>query len=131
MRIADLSENIALIAPMLILVEGIVGIVAWFAYGSKGGRGARIAAWLGLVTLTLWCGSAVGFVLLYLLLFTLGREAVVVGAAAITVFMLAMPFGWAILIRHHGREDTDDPQTRGNQPGAPGSQPHAPGSQSR
>jgi len=131
MRIADLSENIALIVPMLILVEGIVGIVAWFAYGSKGGRGARIAAWLGLVTLTLWCGSAVGFVFLYLLLFTLGREAVVVGAVAITVFMLVMPFGWAVLIRHHGREDTDDPQTRGNQPGAPGSQPHAPGSQSR
>jgi hypothetical protein len=131
MRISDVSENVALIVPMLILVEGIVGIVAWFAYGSKGGRGARIAAWLGLVTLTLWCGSAIGFVFLYLLLFTLGKEAVVVGAAAITVFMLAMPFGWAILIRHHGREETDDAQARASQPPAPGNQPHAPGNQPR
>ena len=62
MQITDLTESIALIVPMLILVEGIVALVAWFAYGSKGGRGARIAAWLGLVTLTLWCGSAVAFV---------------------------------------------------------------------
>ena len=79
MLITELTEDIALIVPMLILVEGIVGVVAWFAYGSKGGRGARIAAWLGLVTLTLWCGSAIAFVVLYLLLFTLGKEAVVVG----------------------------------------------------
>ena len=119
----ELTEDIALIVPMLILVEGIVGIVAWFAYGSKGGRGARIAAWLGLVTLTLWCGSAVAFVFLYLLLFTLGKEAVVVGAALVTVFMLAMPFGWAVLVRHHGREDTGTQQARAPQPQTPGTQP--------
>ncbi len=132
MQIKDLTEDIALIVPMLILVEGIVGIVAWFAYGSKGGRGARIAAWLGLVTLTLWCGSAIAFGLLYLLLFTLGKEAVVVGAAAVTVFMLAMPFGWAILIRHHGRDASDDPQAGASQAQAPtGTQPPAPGTQPR
>jgi len=123
MQIAELSEDMALIVPMLILVEGVVGLVAWFAYGSKGGRGARIAAWLGLVTLTLWCGSAIGFVLLYLLLFTLGKEAVVVGAAFITVFMLAMPFGWAAVVRHHGRDDTAGQQGTGS-PQNPGAQPH-------
>ena len=105
MQITDLTESIALIVPMLILVEGVVGLVVWFAYGSKGGRGARIAAWLGLVTLTLWCGSAVAFVLLHLLLFSLGNEAAVVGAAVVTVFMLAMPFGWAVVVRHHGPSD--------------------------
>ena len=62
MQIKELTESIALIVPMLILVEGIVALVAWFSMGSKGGRGARIAAWLGLVTLTLWCGSAIAFV---------------------------------------------------------------------
>ncbi len=123
MQITDLSENIALIVPMLILVEGIVGIVAWFAYGSKGGRGARIAAWLGLVTLTLWCGSAVAFVMLYLLLFTLGKEAVIVGAFFVTLFMLAMPFGWALVVRHHGREDDDNQPASTNQPQTPGTQP--------
>ena len=122
MQIAELSEDIALIVPMLILVEGIVGLIVWFAYGSKGGRGARIAAWLGLVTLTLWCGSAAAFVLVHILLFTLGTGAAVVGAALVTVFMLTMPFGWAVLVRHHGRPDTADAQ----QPGSPqntGTQP--------
>ena len=123
MQIVELSEDMALIVPMLILVEGIVGLVAWFAYGSKGGRGARIAAWLGLVTLTLWCGSAIAFVLLYLLLFTLGKEAVVVGAALVTVFMLAMPFGWAAVVRHHGRDDAAGQQGTGG-PQNPGAQPH-------
>jgi hypothetical protein len=123
MQIPELTADLALIVPMLILVEGIIGLVAWFAYGSKGGRGARIAAWLGLVTLTLWCGSAVAFVFLYLLLFTLGKEAVIVGAALVTVFMLAMPFGWAVLIRHHGREDTGDQQALPTQPQTPGTQP--------
>lgn len=123
MQIPELSADLALIVPMLILVEGIIGIVAWFAYGSKGGRGARIAAWLGLVTLTLWCGSAIAFVLLYLLLFTLGKEAVIVGAALVTVFMLAMPFGWAAVVRHHGREDAGDQLGPVNQPQAPGTQP--------
>jgi hypothetical protein len=131
MQFPELTEDIALIVPMLILVEGVVGIVAWFAYGSKGGRGARIAAWLGLVTLTLWCGSAIAFVVLYGLLFTLGKEAVVVGAALITVFMLAMPFGWAVVIRHHGREDALDPQAMTGPPPAPTSRPQTPGTQPR
>ena len=55
MLITDLSKDIALILPALILVEGIIGLIAWFALGSRGGRAARFAAWLGLVTLTLWC----------------------------------------------------------------------------
>jgi uncharacterized membrane protein YhaH (DUF805 family) len=105
---------------MLILLEGIVGLVVWFAYGSRGGRAARIAAWLGLVTLTLWCGSAVAFVLIHLLLFSLGTQAAIVGAAIVTVFMLAMPFGWAIVVRHHGAADTEGqqpgPQSAGSQP---------------
>jgi hypothetical protein len=121
MTITDLSEDIALIIPMLILVEGVVGLIVWFAYGSKGGRGARIAAWLGLVTLTLWCGSAVAFVLVHILLFAFGNQAAVAGAAIVTLFMLTMPFGWAILIRHHGREDATE--TRGTTPHAPGTQP--------
>ena len=61
MQITEITESIALIVPMFLLVTGIVALVAWFAMGSKGGRWARIAAWLGLVTLTLWCGSAVAF----------------------------------------------------------------------
>lgn len=116
MRLTDLTEDIALIVPMLILVEGVVGLIVWFAYGSKGGRAARIAAWLGLVTLTLWCGSAVAFVFVHVLLFTLGTQAAVAGAAIVTVFMLTMPFGWAFLIRHHGRSDAQVRQGNRSQP---------------
>ena len=106
MQIADISEDLALILPMVILVEGIIGIVVWFAYGSRGGRGARVAAWLALVTLTLWVGSAAAFVLLHLLLFNFGSGAAVAGILCVTAFMLLMPFGWALVIRHHGPGDT-------------------------
>lgn len=105
MQIKDLTESIALIVPMLILVEGIVALVVWFALGSKGGRGARIAAWLGLVTLTLWCGSAIAFVVLNLVYFSFGAQATIVGAALVTVFMIAMPFGWAYVVRNRHAGD--------------------------
>jgi hypothetical protein len=113
MQIAQLTEDVALILPIAMLVEGIIGVVAWFAFGSKGGRGARVAAWLALVTLTLWCGSAVAFVLVHILLFWLGNAAAVVGAAVVTVFMVLMPFAWAAVIRHHGQTDAGD---AGSQP---------------
>jgi hypothetical protein len=107
MQINQLTEDLALMLPIVILVEGIIGVVAWFAFGSKGGRGARVAAWLGLVTLTLWVGSAAAFVLLHILLFAFGSWAAVAGAIVVTVFMLLMPFGWAAVIRHRGRMDAD------------------------
>jgi hypothetical protein len=78
----------------------------WFALGSKGGRGARIAAWLGLVTLTLWCGSAAAFVLLNLVYFTFGAPATMVGAIIVTLFMVTMPFGWWLVVRNRHRAQT-------------------------
>jgi hypothetical protein len=114
MQIAELTEELALILPMVILVEGILGLVVWFAYGSKGGRGARVAAWLGLVTLSLWVGSAAAFVLLHLLLFSFGSAAAIAGAVVVTAFMVLMPFGWAVVIRHHARNDTGN--DTGSQP---------------
>ncbi len=107
MQIAELTTEVALILPIVMLVEGVVGLVAWFALGSKGGRGARFAAWLGLVTLTLWCGSAVAFVLLHVVLFTFGTTAAMLGAIVTTVLMVLMPFGWAVVIRHHGNADQE------------------------
>jgi hypothetical protein len=110
MQIKEVTESIALIVPMFLLVAGIVALVAWFAYGQKGGRGARIAAWLGLVTLTLWCGSAVAFGVLSLVYFILGSQATIVAAALVTVFMISMPFGWAYLVRNRHRDDPGTPQ---------------------
>ncbi len=101
MQIGEVTEDIALILPILILVEGVVGLVAWLALGARGGRGARVAAWIGLVTLTLWCGSAAAFILLHILLFAFGSTAAMAGAFVVTVLMVLMPFGWAAVVRHH------------------------------
>ena len=106
MQFKEVAENLVLIVPLLILIEGIVAIVVWFAMGSRGGRGARIAAWLGLVTLTLWCGSLLAFVILNLLYFQFGSQAVIIGVILTTIFMVVMPFGWARVVRSHGRDDS-------------------------
>jgi hypothetical protein len=105
MQLSQITEDLALILPIALLVEAVVAIVGWFAFGSKGGRGARIAAWLALVTLTFWCGSAVAFVLLNVTYFALGSTATMILGALITVVMVLMPFGWAAVVRHHGRSE--------------------------
>lgn len=112
MQIKDLTESIALIVPMLLLVEGFVALVAWFALGSKGGRGARIAAWLGLVTLTLWCGLALGYVALMVVYFSFGSEATMLAGAVLAVLLVAMPFGWAYVVRNRHRDDSGAPRPR-------------------
>jgi hypothetical protein len=109
MLTVDLGRDMALIVPLLILLEVVVGLIAWFAFGAKGGRGARFAVWLALVTLTLWCGSAAAFVLLNALYFFLGSVAVIVGAILVTAFMLTMPFLWAAVVRHHGSDVAGEP----------------------
>jgi hypothetical protein len=119
MQLSKLTEDLALLLPIVILVEGIIGVVVWFGYGSRGGRGARVATWLGLVTLTVWVGSAAAFVLLHMLYFAFGSVATIIGAIGVTAFMLLMPFGWAAVIRHHG---TDTDQSTHNGPQAHGPQ---------
>jgi hypothetical protein len=110
MQITEVTESIALIVPMFLLVTGIVALVGWFAMGSQGGRWARVAAWLGLVTLSLWCGSAVAFALLMLVYFTFGSQATVIAAVLVTVLMVAMPFFWAYVVRNRHRDDAGTPQ---------------------
>lgn len=105
MQIRDVTASLSLIVPMLFLIEAVVAIVVWFAYGSKGGRAARVAAWLGLTTLTFWVGSAIAFVGLNLVYFGLGSTATIIAAILVTVFMVSMPFGWAYFVNHHGRDD--------------------------
>jgi hypothetical protein len=117
MQIAEVTEEVLLFLPILILAESIVALVVWLAFGSRGGRGARFAAWLGLVTLTLIVGSILAFIGIHILLFTFGNGAAVLGAIATTVFMVLMPFGWARVVRH--------PATGGSgTSGDPTHQPH-------
>jgi hypothetical protein len=110
MQLKDLTTSIAMVVPMFLLVAGIVALVAWFAMGAKGGRGARIAAWLGLVTLTLWCGSLVALVVLTVIYFMLGSTATIIGAGLVTVFMIGMPFFWWYIVRNRHPDDAGTPQ---------------------
>jgi hypothetical protein len=112
MQIKDLTTSVAMVVPMFLLVAGIVALVAWFALGARGGRGARIAAWLGLVTLSLWCGSLVALAVLTVVYFTLGSVATIVAAALVTLLMVAMPFFWAYIVRNRHRDDPGAPQAR-------------------
>jgi hypothetical protein len=116
MQIAEITEDIALMLPVMILVQSIIALVVWFAWGSKGGRGARFAAWLGLVTLTLVVGSGLASIGLHVLLFAFGNTAVIAGVVVTTVFMLLMPFGWAWVVRHHGTEEGAPRNDLGSQP---------------
>jgi hypothetical protein len=96
--------------PMFLLVASIVALVAWFALGAKGGRGARIAAWFGLVVLTLWCGLALGLGVLTLIYFAFGSTATVIAAVIVTGLMVAMPFFWWYVVKNRQRDDTGSPQ---------------------
>jgi hypothetical protein len=116
MQISEITEDILLFLPIMILAQAVIALVVWFAYGSKGGRGARFAAWLGLVTLTLVVGSVLAFIGLHLLLFAFGNTAVIAGVVVTTLFMLLMPFGWAWVVRHHGAEGVAPRNDLGSQP---------------
>ncbi len=110
MQIKDLTTSIAMVVPMFLLVASVVALVAWFALGAKGGRGARIAAWFGLVVLTLWCGLLVGLALLTVIYFLFGSLATIVGAAVVGLFLLGMPFFWWYIVRNRHRDDAGTPQ---------------------
>ena len=110
MQIQDLTTSIAIVVPMFLLVASVVALVAWFALGAKGGRGARIAAWFGLVVLTLWCGLLVGLGLLTLVYMAFGSTATIIAAIVVTAIMVAMPFFWWFVVRDRHRDDAGTPQ---------------------
>lgn len=112
MQLKDLTTSIAMVVPMFLFVVSIVALVVWFSQGARGGRGARIAAWLGLTVLTLWCGLLVGLVVLTMVYFAFGSTATVVGAVIVAALLIAMPFFWWYVVRNRHRDDTGAPQAR-------------------
>ena len=110
MELKDLTKSIAMVVPMFMLVASIVALVTWFALGAKGGRGARIAAWFGLVVLTLWCGPGLGLAVLTLVYFLFGSAATIAAVFVVAALLLAMPFFWAYVVRNRHGNDTGSPQ---------------------
>jgi hypothetical protein len=95
-----------LMLPVLLLVLGVVAVMAWFLRGAPGSASERFAAWLGLVTITAYVGSAIAFVALHAILFLTGStELTGLGFLVVTIFMLLQPFGWWIVL-HRRRRST-------------------------
>jgi hypothetical protein len=110
MELKDLATSIAMVVPMFLMVASIVALVVWFALGAKGGRGARIAAWLGLTVLTLWCGLLIGLAALTVVYFLFGSAATIVGAVIVGLVLIVTPFFWWFVVRNRHQDDTGAPQ---------------------
>jgi hypothetical protein len=104
MPIEQIAETVLEGLPLILISEAIVAVIVWYVAAGRGNRRAQIAAWIGLVTATLWLGSIAAFVLLHAVLFIVGREAALLGIVLATAFMLGMPFGWAFVIARRSRE---------------------------
>ncbi len=105
MQIESLGVALAVLLPLLLLVEGLV--VA-FVNNVSGGHTppllGPLATWSVLTALTVWCVYLIAFVGVHALLFTFGTEAAWVGVIVTAVVLIATPFAWALLIRrqtHH------------------------------
>jgi hypothetical protein len=71
--------------------------------GGKGGRWAKVAAWIDLTTLPLWFGSMIAFYVLHGLFFFIGPGASVAGVVVTTISMLTILFGWVLGVHHRAR----------------------------
>jgi len=102
MRIGGFAGDLLTFVPFILVAVAALGAIVWFVAGDRGGMWSKVTAWLGLVTLTLWIGSAVAFVALHGLLFLVGPDAALGGLVFTTLFMALMPFGWAFVVaRRH------------------------------
>jgi hypothetical protein len=105
MQIESLGVALAVLLPLLLLVEGLI---AAFLSSVNGWNAPRllgpIATWSVLTALTVWCVYLVAFVGVHALLFTFGTEAAWVGVIVTGVILVATPFAWGLVIRrqaHH------------------------------
>jgi hypothetical protein len=98
-KIFDPTDALLLL-PVVLLALGALAVVAWLLRGAPGSASERFAAWLGLVAITAYLGSAVAFVVLHAILFVTGsRELTAAGFVVVTAFMLVQPIAWWIVLR--------------------------------
>lgn len=105
MQIESLGVAVAVLLPLLLLVEGLIAALLSSVNGWHGPRLlGPLATWSVLTALTVWCVYLVAFVGVHALLFTFGTEAAWVGVVVTTIVLVAAPVAWAVLIRrqtHH------------------------------
>lgn len=103
--------ELAVIVPFLLVAEMLLLGVAWRMNGGElhrpvlaipqgglrakaGAAGALFGAWLLLTAMTVWCGFLTAFVVVHVLLFTLGRMAAWLGIGVAAVALASAPFIW-------------------------------------
>jgi hypothetical protein len=103
------------VLPFLLLGVALVAAFAWAPEPSS--RPARprgltdrvvsrvqwVGAWFVLTVLTIWCGALVAFLVLHLLLFTLGQAVASVGLFVTVILLEVTPFAWAMVMLRRAR----------------------------
>jgi uncharacterized Tic20 family protein len=120
MEIERLSALLAVLLPVLLVLEGVLAVALWRKNGwdaphletrtGEGRFGAlrtdiQIAGvWLAVTALVLWVGFLVAFFVAYGILFTMGRAAALVAILASLALAVATPFVTGLAVRrwvHH------------------------------
>jgi hypothetical protein len=100
--IMDGVEVLAFLSLILLLASG--GLVLTLAMGRFSGRGARIATWIALTVLAVWVVFMAEFMLVYGVLFTMGRGVATIALAVAAVILLLTPVATGLVVNriaHH------------------------------
>lgn len=106
------------VLPFLLLGVALVAAFAWAPEPSSRPTAPRsltdrvvsrvqwVGAWFVLTVLTIWCGALIAFLVLHLLLFTLGQAVATVGLFVTVLLLEVTPFAWAMVMLRRARKQT-------------------------
>lgn len=105
--------------PLLLVGEAVVGLLLWRASGhpmpsvlnrpivqGAGHLGTEVrlvGTWLAVTAATVWVGFLVAFVVVHLILFTVGETAALAGLIASAAILGAVPIAWAFVLFRRSR----------------------------
>jgi hypothetical protein len=87
----------------VLVLMWIVFLVVTLRWARITSRGASIATWLGLTAVSWWFEFLFAFFALHAILFSLGREAAVVGAIVTVAIVTSTPAAWAYGLGHRNK----------------------------
>ena len=116
MRIGTL---LAVLLPLLVIGEVVVGLAMWratghpmpaFLRGPTSGAARRVGVayrlvgtWLAVTIASLWVGFLIAFVVVHALLFLVGDSAAFAGLVVSVIVLGSMPIAWAVVLIHRSR----------------------------
>ncbi|HEX9043469.1 MAG TPA: hypothetical protein VF802_00455 [Candidatus Limnocylindrales bacterium] len=119
MDAATLATLVMVVAPILLLIEGLIVLLVWgqleggmpwligrwHAAGRTGVGGASVGYWILASTATAIVGWMASFIVVHELLFAFGTTAAWAGLGGSVVLMAFVPIVWAIVIDRRSRRD--------------------------